>query len=1473
MSMMRLIAVRVACVGALLCAVAPVRAGSHFASYQFQVDSFEIIGNLPGNAVDEFDDGVVAPWHIEEPTVIESGGFLTLMTPGELFDPLEIGGIAIESERASVRTADWTSFDVVDGQGDFTVTARWASAAAGLNQFYGVGLSTDWASGEEDIDFNMINLEPAMAEAVGVPPGLAIWFTFNDGPGPASMVVQSVSISESEVTGDVFFRLSFNDDTNEITAEFSLDNGATFRDEFAPFVWSLDLVEDMDWYLEAEEIRIVPDLAVTKTVSNDLPEEGEEIVYTITVTNDDPVDATGVTVTDQLPAGVTFVQVDSIDQGTYDDVTGLWDVGTLSSETTAQLALRATVGAGTAGTTGTGAFMGVFASGGGLGGPVGVTFGPDGDLFVASQIGDEVLRYDGATGAFAGVFTSGGGLLDPEGLKFGPDGNLYVASNDTGEILRYDGVTGTFIDVFATDELADPVSLTFGPDGGDLYVTNNEYGNVLRFERTTGAFVGIFATLDVPDDPLDLVFGPDGHLYVSSKISDAVLRFDGGTGNPIGVFAGGLDGASGIAFGPDGNLFAGSFDGDVVLRYDGQTGDFIDTFATGGGLDEPRGFAFGPDGNLYLASTSVLASEILRYQGFVTNFATASAAEPDPDILNNEAFAGITVVAADLAVTKTVSNDLPFEGDEIVYTVTVSNEGLFDATGVTVTDQLPASVTFVGVDSIDQGTYDDVTGLWDVGTLAIGTAVQLALRVTVDVGTAGTTGTGAFIDVFASGGGLNVPALMTFGPDGNLYVASTLSDEILRYDGTTGAFIDDFVSSQSGGLDDPANPRFGPDGNLYVSSGSTHEVLRYDGTTGAFIDDFVTAQSGGLGDPIGMAFGPEGDSLYVVSNDSSEVLRYDAVTGVFMDVFTTIGAPDDPADIVFGPDGHVYVSTDSGSVLRYDGATGAPLGVFASGGGLSAARALEFGPDGNLYVASAGSDAVLRYDGATGSFIDEFASGGGLNQPVGIAFGPDGNLYAASELTHQVLRYQGFITNVATASATEPDPDIRNDTASVGITPLLASPFEPPDEDPADSEPLIHAVGNFDTVMGTLDVAVLLPDPDPMLPGAVQIFLNLGNDMGGDWLGLDPQLPTIPVGADPSDIAVGDFNNDGYLDLAVTNAGDGTVSILYNDADDTGGFTPGPVIEGFTSPSAIVAADFLGIGAIDLAVADETTAQVTILENDPPGTFTSAATIDVGAGPVSMDVRDLDDNEDLDDLVVSSVGSDTVTVIINEGAGVFTAQPGLPVGLDPVDVDTDDLNLDGLDDIVTANFGDGTVTILLNLGPPDLGAPTFAEPITLDAGIAPLSVELVDLDGDSDLDIVVAGEDPIAGPALLLLENLLVPSGVLTFGDPQAIPIGAEPQHVLSGDFNDDGPPDLVTVNVDLDQPTGGSVTVLINTVFPCPGDLNGDGEVNFGDILFIIGHWGPCQIGITCPGDPNLDGEVNFGDILIVIAHWGPCP
>lgn len=78
----------------------------------------------------------------------------------------------------------------------------------------------------------------------------------------------------------------------------------------------------------------------------------------------------------------------------------------------------------------------------------GVTIGPDGSVFATSLTDDSVWRLNQGAGQFEVFIPSGSGtLFNPYGLQFGPNGNLFVASQG-GIVLEYDGMTGSFIGDF-----------------------------------------------------------------------------------------------------------------------------------------------------------------------------------------------------------------------------------------------------------------------------------------------------------------------------------------------------------------------------------------------------------------------------------------------------------------------------------------------------------------------------------------------------------------------------------------------------------------------------------------------------------------------------------------------------------------------------------------------------------------------------------------------------------------------------------------------------------------------------------------------------------------------------------------------------------------------------------------------------------------------------------------------------------------
>jgi hypothetical protein len=298
---------------------------------------------------------------------------------------------------------------------------------------------------------------------------------------------------------------------------------------------------------------------------------------------------------------------------------------------------------------------------------------------------------------------------------------------------------------------------------------------------------------------------------------------------------------------------------------------------------------------------------------------------------------------------------------------------------------------------------------------------------------------------------------------GYLLVGSYDNNSVLRYDESTGAFVDQFDPQNLGNLKNPSGGILGPDGNLYVSSGifqknMNQNVLEYTGTSGAFQTVFASQN---VTSPRAVLFGPDGN-LYVAdgndaaSGDPASVERFDGKTGAFLNYFVApnSGGLEHPSYMVFGPDGtndgklDLYVTTAHAcTILRYDGTTGAFKGTFVSAGsgGLDAPLGMVFGSDGNLSVASGNwftspngpfysgdfpAGAVLRFEGPSGSnpgaFLGTFvpAGSGGLANPNGLLFGPDPSgdgttdLYVASSAVKKGLEAHGGTSQVLRYDAT-----------------------------------------------------------------------------------------------------------------------------------------------------------------------------------------------------------------------------------------------------------------------------------------------------------------------------------------------------------------------------------------------------------------------------------------------------------------------
>lgn len=116
----------------------------------------------------------------------------------------------------------------------------------------------------------------------------------------------------------------------------------------------------------------------------------------------------------------------------------------------------------------------------------------------------------------------------------------------------------------------------------------------------------------------------------------------------------------------------------------------------------------------------------------IVNVTTVSSTTPDPTPGNNSSTATVLVPTgiADIAVTKTVDNSAPSVGSNVTFTITASDLGPSDASGVAITDILPSGLTFVSA-TPSQGTYSAATGVWTIGGIAVGALPSLQIVATV----------------------------------------------------------------------------------------------------------------------------------------------------------------------------------------------------------------------------------------------------------------------------------------------------------------------------------------------------------------------------------------------------------------------------------------------------------------------------------------------------------------------------------------------------------------------------------------------------------------------------------------------------------------------------------------------------------------------------------------------------------------------
>ena len=243
--------------------------------------------------------------------------------------------------------------------------------------------------------------------------------------------------------------------------------------------------------------------------------------------------------------------------------------------------------------------------------------------------------------------------------------------------------------------------------------------------------------------------------------------------------------------------------------------------------------------------------------------------------------------------------------------------------------------------------------------------------------------------------------------------------------------------------------------------------------------------------------------------------------------------------------------------------------------------------------------------------------------------------------------------------------------------------------------------------------------------------------------------PSTPIG-----IGIGDFDRNGWLDIATANHGNGTVSIFTNkgifNAISTNNFNPRFGLITGLNPITIDVADIDGDSKSDIVVGNYGSNSISIFKNNyisgtlATSSFSTKLDFNAGNKPGYVKLGDMDGDSKLD-VVVLAEGTNSVGILRNiSTAGVlsstsFASRVNFNTGITPYYISVGDLTGNGKLDILITNFGDGTATVWQNKATPgSITSASFFKRLNFTVGTKPYAGLLADIDGDAKTDILVS---------------------------------------------------------------------------------------------------------------------------------------
>lgn len=459
------------------------------------------------------------------------------------------------------------------------------------------------------------------------------------------------------------------------------------------------------------------DLRVIKSVDNDVPLPGDEVVFLIAVANDGPADAVDVRLLDLLPAGLAYV-ASSVSQGNYASGNGQWRVGDLAVGEAALLQITAEVVAGAVGTIVNTA-------------TVDRVTPPDANAANDTASASVTIHgVDLAAGAAVNVpapdpgdvveFTfeyTNQGTRDATGMVAAvvlPTGLTYAGH--IAEQGAFDPGSGAWnVGALAASAMA-RLRVTAAVDAGtagqvlgaDLGVTALDQSDINPANDAASASVAVRAV----------------NLSLSKSVDDPTPSQGSQVIFSLLLANAGPDTATGVAVAD--TLPAG-------LQY-------VSDGASQGSYDPVTGLwdvgELAPAATAQLDLTALVNLDVSGGDTAVNHGWIVAADQGDPDPADDHDTASLSLASADLHLTAAVDEPAPVAGDPVRFTLTLRNDGPSVATGVAVRDTLVAGLTYQA-HAPATPSYDPTTGLWDVGDLAAGAEITLTLDAMVDADRSG----------------------------------------------------------------------------------------------------------------------------------------------------------------------------------------------------------------------------------------------------------------------------------------------------------------------------------------------------------------------------------------------------------------------------------------------------------------------------------------------------------------------------------------------------------------------------------------------------------------------------------------------------------------------------------------------------------------------------------------------------------------